>query len=139
MKILLRIIFFLFLIFAVFLESTIFPFPLAFLLLGVYFLISEDLLFFIVAFILGTFLDALTFHTLGATPLFLAGFFIFLYIFEKAFSILDIRVYLAVVWICSIFYGWYAGYPFAPLYVCISLGLLVAVGIFLSRIQKKHV
>lgn len=134
---LIYILFFILLIFSVLLESVIFPYPIVFITLSIFFLFKNDLLFFFLALFFGVLLDTLAFQSIGATPLFLAIFLIFIYIFERVFVTLDVRLFMVFVFLFTEAYRFYVGYPFQPVIsITLFLGLMIS-GIMMSRMKAK--
>lgn len=133
------VIFFMLLVIAVFIESVFFPYPIVFITLAIYFFFKQDVLFFILALLFAVFSDTLLLRTPPGTALFLALFLMFLYLFERIFAVLDIRVFMFLVFVGAELFRFYAGYPFDIITTGIFFIMLMTFGIFISRKQKIHV
>lgn len=132
-----HLLFLIVLIIGVFLESVFLPYPVVFITLAFFFFFKRDFLFFTIALLSSLFFDIVVIRNPPGTALFLSLFLVFLYVFERVFAALDVRVYVLFVFLGAEVYRFYAGYPFQIPTSGICFIILMAIGILLSKF-KKH-
>lgn len=135
---LISFIFFLVVLCAVFLESVFLPYPLVFIALAVFFLFQRDILFFLFALIFAVLLDILTVASPAITTFLLALFLLFLYMVERVFAVLDVRLYMLFIFIAAEIIRGVNGYPFQFITSIIFFIGLMVTGITLHRLQIKY-
>lgn len=133
-----RLIFIAFLIVGVIIESSIFPFPFTFFLLGLFFLIKEDISYYLISIIFCIFLDILILNHTGFTPLFLSAFFCLILLLKKVFAVESFGILIFTLCIGVEFYLFLAGYPKLIVFQIVFLAVLILCYRFLLKGNKKE-
>lgn len=119
-------IFLIFLLIAsLFIEGTLLPFPLVFIIASVLLIFYPDALSFITVFIVCLFLDIIVLNHFALTLVFVFGFQLLLYILQKPLSLAHPIPKLAVLFIAAIIYQKIVGYP-----LLLMLDIITFLGLF---------
>lgn len=131
-------IFFLIVLCAVFFESVFLPYPLVFITLAVFFLFQKDILFFLLALVFAILFDTLAVVNPPITSFIIALFLLSLYLVERIFTVLDVRLYMLFIFFGAEIVRRVYGYPFQLVTSIVFLIGLLVTGIMLHKLQIKY-
>lgn len=120
------------LLLAVIMESTLLPYPLVFLIAGLFFLYSKDFISCVIICLAAFFLDALVVNAFSQTALFIFVLLTVLVLLERVFTFEDMRFIVIVLFISCEIYRYVLGYPFNFL-----LSFFVIVGLLLFTLISE--
>lgn len=130
-----KLLFFI-LLFSLFLELTIIPFPITFLIVLLLYLLYPKTQNIIVAIIIGVILDILTVRTIGQAPLFILASFLIIDLYRKAFEIKDPQVLLVILGIATYIFAKVFSYSSSILIFIMIFGTLGLIVYYFSGNKK---
>lgn len=116
-------VFLLAMFFSLFFESTLFSFPLFFIISLLLIYIKRDLIFYIAIFVMGVVLDMIRMSPLGITPLCIFASYLVLYGYEKYFGSKDIIIAVFIAVISWFLYSYFLHYSLHLFLSAIVIGL----------------